>query len=313
MALSWRSFEDADYRLRADQFVRISPEFPESEDDLRAHDAAFPESAKRRQYVFERDGQYAGYAEWFEPPWFAQAGRVQFSMQIEPDDPDRETVIRFLIEDAAKAGANEFWAPAKTSRIASLEVLRRMGFDEVERAEHTLLDLERIDEAVYRAWIDRARVQGFEITSYAELSRQGADWLRPLHRAVDEMVRDIPTESDVTPADFETFERMITDPVLVDRELMFGAFLEGAPVSFTRIECSLADPTRARTAFSGTVRQHRGKGLVTAVKAACLLAAKAKGVCSVLTDNLENNPMLGINKRMGFETAFHVAFFRLRR
>jgi RimJ/RimL family protein N-acetyltransferase/N-acetylglutamate synthase-like GNAT family acetyltransferase len=60
--------------------------------------------------------------------------------------------------------------------------------------------------------------------------------------------------------------------------------------------------SRAQHGFTGTVREHRGRGLATAAKRSALRAAAARGVMRVTTSNAEENAaMRAINAKLGFE------------
>ncbi|MFL5960161.1 MAG: GNAT family N-acetyltransferase [Gaiellaceae bacterium] len=69
---------------------------------------------------------------------------------------------------------------------------------------------------------------------------------------------------------------------------------------------------RAQHGFTGTVREHRGRGLATAAKRCALRAAAARGVTRVTTSNAEENAaMRAINRKLGFEPiGEHVIFGR---
>jgi len=60
---------------------------------------------------------------------------------------------------------------------------------------------------------------------------------------------------------------------------------------------------RAQHGFTGTRREHRGRGLATAAKRSALRAAAARGVTRVTTSNAEENAaMRAINRKLGFES-----------
>ena len=69
---------------------------------------------------------------------------------------------------------------------------------------------------------------------------------------------------------------------------------------------------RAQHGFTGTLREHRGRGLATAAKRCALTTAAARGVTRVTTSNAEENAaMRAINRKLGFEPiGEHVIFGR---
>jgi GNAT superfamily N-acetyltransferase len=83
----------------------------------------------------------------------------------------------------------------------------------------------------------------------------------------------------------------------------------GSVVAFTFLNVS---GERAQHGFTGTLREHRGRGLATAAKRCALRAAAARGVTRVTTSNAEENAaMRAINRRLGFEPiGVHVIFGR---
>jgi RimJ/RimL family protein N-acetyltransferase/N-acetylglutamate synthase-like GNAT family acetyltransferase len=74
---------------------------------------------------------------------------------------------------------------------------------------------------------------------------------------------------------------------------------DGSVVAFTFL---VATGARAQHGFTGTVREHRGRGLATAAKRRALRTAADRGVTRVTTSNAEENAaMRAINRKLGFE------------
>jgi RimJ/RimL family protein N-acetyltransferase len=95
-----------------------------------------------------------------------------------------------------------------------------------------------------------------------------------------------------------------------DREASTAVLEEdGNVVAFTFLNVA---GERAQCGFTGTVPEHRGRGLATAAKQRALRVAAERGVTRVTTSNAEENAaMRAINRKLGFEPiGEHVIFGR---
>jgi RimJ/RimL family protein N-acetyltransferase/N-acetylglutamate synthase-like GNAT family acetyltransferase len=82
---------------------------------------------------------------------------------------------------------------------------------------------------------------------------------------------------------------------------------EGKVVAFSFLQVS---GDRAHHGFTGTVAEHRGRGLATAAKRATLRKAAERGVTRVTTSNAEENAAIrAINRKLGFEPIGEHVFF----
>jgi RimJ/RimL family protein N-acetyltransferase len=132
---------------------------------------------------------------------------------------------------------------------------------------------------------------------------------KTVYEAVAPAARDEPTPVPADNFQLDDFLREWNAPN-VDLEASSAVLDDtGRVVAFSFLMVS-AD--RAQHGFTGTVREHRGRGLATAAKRRALRTAAARGVTRVTTSNAEENAaMRAINRNLGFEPiGEHVIFGR---
>ena len=130
-----------------------------------------------------------------------------------------------------------------------------------------------------------------------------------VYEAVKEAALDEPGPIRLDNIQFDDFLRDWTEP---DADLESSTAVVDANDTVVAFSFLNAAGERAQHGFTGTVREHRGRGLATAAKRCTLRAAAVRGVTRVTTSNAEENAaMRAINRNLGFEPiGEHVIFGR---
>jgi len=130
--------------------------------------------------------------------------------------------------------------------------------------------------------------------------RDLADRAEDLYRLYAETRADIPSREPRTPWTFEEWRSQTLELPLLDHDASVVVLEGGEPVSFAWL-LSDREGGRAETLMAGTRRDRRGQGLVTLAKIESSRRAAALGIRRIVTSNdRENEPMLAINRRLGF-------------
>lgn len=118
-----------------------------------------------------------------------------------------------------------------------------------------------------------------------------------VYEAVVDAARDEPRPDPIDNRPYDEFLRDWEQPD-IDHEASTVAWVDDLVVAFTELRIA---GDRAQHGFTGTRRSYRGRSLASAVKAAALNAAAARGVTRVTTSNAEENvAMRAINAKLGF-------------
>ncbi len=117
---------------------------------------------------------------------------------------------------------------------------------------------------------------------------------------------DVPSTWPRAPFTHGDFLREVVDADWIDRDVSSVVLEEGEPVAFTTVIAN-HEAGRAEAQMTSVRRDRRGRGLAYAVKVTSLRRARDAGLRTMLTSNdLENAPMLAVNRKLGFEASVPV-------
>ena len=198
-------------------------------------------------------------------------------------------------------GAETAVARVREDYPRELDVLGRLGFFENRRMPTFELDLvARRNHILEEATQARQRLaqEGIVLRPLSEDS--DPDRFQKLHVTMVESSRDVPRSVPKHDLSFHAWHRYwFGNPAI--REDRFWIAREGDDI----VACSVLDSPVVRgvpsTAFTGTLRRVRGRGIARALKYQSMAQAIEVGYARVRTSNdADNPPILRINAEMGY-------------
>ncbi|GGS08027.1 N-acetyltransferase [Micromonospora fulviviridis] len=121
---------------------------------------------------------------------------------------------------------------------------------------------------------------------------------REVHRVDAESSLDEPGDVPTDALGYDTWHHEVWDNLGLDRDASTLAEVDGTLAAVSLVK---RDGDRMWSDFTGTVPQHRGRGLARLAKQAALHRAATSGVRTAYTSNDEANaPMLAVNARLGY-------------
>ena len=217
-------------------------------------------------------------------------------------DDDFERLVDIGAEWLRSEGAAAVVARVREDFPRELGVLERLGFREVRRMRTSELDLvARRDHIAAAARESRRRMQDQGVLLHLFSEDSDREKYRKLYEAMVESRQDIPRSTPAHEMTFDQWRRYWFDNPAI-REDRFWIAREGDEI----VGCSILDCPVVRTvpwtAYTGTKRKARGRGIARALKYQSMAQAIEVGYTRVRTMNDADNPaILRINAEMGYQ------------
>lgn len=283
-----RGLREEDVPALASLLRAVHRDYVTSERALRHNLEANRDDRRRNYWVAEVDGEIVGRARASFETFSTEQDVGRLTVSVLPERRRRgigSALYARAEEHLVREGARRIVATAEGA--ASRPFLEARGF----RHTHTQA-------------VSELRPRPVEVHVPAGLRLVPLEAVRDRPRAIfglhAEALADAPSETPLDAVDYDDWVRNDwAYPDLSDA----GSFvlLDGErPVALTLL---VVDPLGgiAATAFTGTARSHRGRGLARVVKLASIRWAARHGIERMLTGNDETNaPMLAVNRRLGY-------------
>lgn len=185
-------------------------------------------------------------------------------------------------------------------RRERMKLIEDHGYHLVQTVPMTRMDLATFEASSFAERRQAVADAGVRLTTAYELEKEGFDWVTSLYHATWEMVQDMPRTHDAVQPTIEQYREMLKNRSVYVKDLMFIAVADEKIVAYSRITPAETMPHLARTGLSGTTRDYRRKGIITALKVMAIEAVRDRGYTLLQTDNDARNPMYRLNLELGF-------------
>ncbi|KKJ99758.1 GNAT family N-acetyltransferase [Micromonospora sp. HK10] len=237
-------------------------------------------------WVVETDGQLVGWASAYRNTQTSTAGVGEIStLHVHPAHRHRgagTALFDAALDHLRRTGATRVLTHC---RAESLPFAQRHGFTPSRELRYSALDLRPAPPLPEPP-------PGVRLLPAAEVDP------RRIHRADAESSRDEPGDVPTDVLGYDLWQHEVWDNPGLDRQASTVAEVAGEVVALSLVK---RDGDRMWSDFTGTVPEHRGRGLARLTKQVALHRAAATGVRTAYTSNDEaNGPMLAINARLGY-------------
>ncbi len=268
----------------------VMPEFVTTAAAIRHNMSTSPPEALRSWWCAESDGELIGWTSLGIVVETSEEGAARFSLTVHPEH--RSNGIGSALADLAEEHAISIcarrlhaWSRADG---ATVSFARSRGFEQT-----SLNDLLVVDP---RAVLPPDPPPGVELLPFTAFDHDPS----PIHHVDTVSMLDQPGELTFDEWKLDDWLEDTWSHPLLDHDASVVAVVDGTPAAVTFLQTDRGR-SRGTNNGTGTLPEHRGRGLATLAKRASLSRAAGLGVTTVYTGNdVTNAPMQAINRKLGY-------------
>jgi GNAT superfamily N-acetyltransferase len=246
------------------------------------------------------NGVAVGYWDIHRETWM-KPGTFKMKVVVAPEERGHGLGTRMYehaLSVARNQGATCFESYIRETDTVSLQFAKARGFTIIHHGFESTLDLTDFDEHRFDDLMARVQAEGFRFFSLADVgvTEENKHRLYDVNRTSG---LDNPGNDETFP-DFDSFSKDVFDASWFRADTQILASHENCWAGLSAIGIYPAD-RHAYNAFTGVLREYRGRGLAQALKLQTILIAKKEGMRFIRTHNDSNNaPMLAVNRKLGY-------------
>jgi len=220
----------------------------------------------------------------WSPPAMPRSHLLDLADQCEKMALDRGAT-KTQVEDVDILGELDFWSGR--------------GYEVSLEGPVSRCDVSSVNYDQFAGQEEAFRQGGYEIISLQALEAEG-DCREAVWRLKEKILDDVPHSEPRAPQTFERFCEIFPSPMVFPRESVFFARKDGQLVGMSGGERSRTDPSSFDTHLTGTLPEHRRRGVATTLKLHVVRWCRDNDVLTIDTGNEKDNPMYQLNVALGF-------------
>ncbi len=307
----FRPITEEDYAALVAVYNAAWPDELSTTASWRFHESRWPEDKLRQRFVVESDGQMIAEGAYMQPFWVNVPGKYVYGYSPLPAYEERtdlhQTIYDYVLAQLAERKPTVLGTDTREDRTVRMKWLADQGFVARMRFPVSELDITNFDFSRFNGAQDRVAAAGIKIVPLAEVREGDPRWMEKLYEMFWEIEQDVPHIDPPVKEPYDEYVKGYENPnfwpegwfMAIDPTLDVNG-PSGEYVGVSMLAKNPAMPQRLNTWLTGVLRSHRRKGIALAMKLRAIEFAIQNGGTAIRTDNEENNPMLGINKMLGF-------------
>ena len=294
-----RPFEYRDYPAVAaltEQFGK-----PITAEDLRSRDLSRTHLHWFREVAETADGEVAGFCYGMVDK---QTHPGKFAVNLHVAKPFRRHGLGDRLNDSMerhlrREGAIRLYVSVAEQDEDSLNFAERRGYTRNRLSFESAITPQTFDATPYEPLRKKLESEGVSFVPFSEIEdrEQGIHDLFQVNLVAG---YDVPGEDEAPWPDVESFRRTVVNAPWFRGAGQILAYQDEIPIALGAV----GEPKKDHyyNLFTGVLREHRGRGLATALKVLGIQFAKNAGAETLLTHNDSRNaPMIAINQKLGYQ------------